>query len=60
MLDHAEAHNVKLQYEKLQLRVPEVKHLGTTILSAEGMRPDYSTVMAISNLRSVFVAYWDD
>ena len=31
VLDRAEAHNVKLNYDKLQLRVPEVKYLGTII-----------------------------
>ena len=37
------AHNVKLNYDKLQLRVPEVKYLGT-IVSQEGMKPDPTTI----------------
>ena len=49
VLDRAEAHNVKLNYDKLQLRVPEVKYLGTIIL-AEGMRPDPSKIQAISDM----------
>ena len=39
VLDRAEAHSVKLNYDKLQLRVPEVKYLGT-IISHDGMKPD--------------------
>ena len=49
VLDRAEAHNVKLNYDKLQLRVPEVKYLGTIVL-AEGMRPDPSKIQAISDM----------
>ena len=49
VLDHAEAHNVKLNYDKLQLQVPKVKYLGT-IISAEGMRPDPSKIQAISEM----------
>ena len=30
VLDYAEAHNLKLNYDKLQLWVPEIKYLGTT------------------------------
>ena len=49
VLDRAEAHNVKLNYDKLQLRVPEVKYLGA-IISQEGMKPDPTKVQAISEM----------
>ena len=43
VLDKAEAHNVKLNYDKLQQKVPEVKYLGT-VISQEGMKPDQTKV----------------
>ena len=49
VLDQAKAHNVKLNYDKLQLRVPQVKYLGT-IISKEGMKPDPTKVQAISEI----------
>ena len=49
VLDRAEAHNVKLNYDKLQLRVPEVKYLGT-LISQDGMKPDPMEVKAISEM----------
>ena len=49
VLDCAEAHNVKLNYDKLQLQVPEVKYLATIILS-EGIRPDPSKTQVISEM----------
>ena len=49
VLDRAKAHNVKLKYDKLQLRVPQVKYLGA-IMSKEGMKPDPTKVQAISEI----------
>ena len=49
ILDQAEAHNIKLNYDKLQLRVPEVKYLGTVILQ-EGMKPNPITVQVICEI----------
>ena len=49
VLDRAEARNVKLNYDKLQLRVPEVKYLGT-IISQHGMKPDPNKVQAIAEM----------
>ena len=48
VLYHTEAHNVKLNYNKLQLRVPEVKYLA--IILSEGMRPDPSKIQANSEM----------
>ena len=31
ILNRAKPHNVKLNYDKIQLRIPEVKYLGTII-----------------------------
>ena len=49
VLDRAEAHDVKFNYDKLQLRVPEVKYLGT-IISGKGMKPDPTKVQAICEM----------
>ena len=49
VLEQAEAHNVKLNYDKLLLRVPEVKYLGI-IISEDGMKPDPAKVQVISEM----------
>ena len=47
VLDRAKAHNVKLNCDKFQLRIPQVKYLGT-IISKEGMKPGPTKVHAFS------------
>ena len=41
--------NVRFNFNKLQLRVPEVKYLGT-IITADGMKPDPDKVKAIVDI----------
>ena len=49
VLERARDGNVKLNWDKLQLRVNAVKYLGT-IISEEGIKPDSAKVEAISNM----------
>ena len=49
VLQRAAARNVKLNFDKLQLRVSEVKYLGT-IITHEGMKPDPAKVKAIAEM----------
>ena len=49
VLQRAAARNVKLNFDKLQLRVNEVKYLGT-IITYEGMKPDPAKVKAIAEM----------
>ena len=49
VLERAKERNVRFNYDKLQLRVPEVKYLGT-IITADGMKPDPSKVKAINDI----------
>ena len=49
VLQRAEEHNITFNFEKMQLRVNEVKYLGT-IISKEGMKPDPAKVEAISEM----------
>ena len=49
VLQRAVEQNVKLNLDKLQLRVSEVKYLGT-IITHEGMKPDPAKVNAITEM----------
>ena len=49
VLQRAVERNVKLNFDKLQLRVSEVKYLGT-IITHEGMKPDPPKVKAITEI----------
>ena len=49
VLERARDRNIKLNWDKLQLRVNAVKYLGT-IISEEGIKPDPAKVEAISNM----------
>ena len=49
VLQRAVERNVKLNFDKLQLRVSEVKYLGT-IITHEGMKPDPAKVKAITEI----------
>ena len=49
VLERAKERNVRFNFSKLQLRVPEVKYLGT-IISADGMKPDPDKVKAIVDI----------
>ena len=49
VLQKAVARSVKLNFDKLQLHVNEVKYLGT-IITHEGMKPDPAQVKAISEM----------
>ena len=49
VLERDKEHNVRLNVNKLQLRVPEVKYLGT-IITADGMKPDPDKVKAIVDI----------
>ena len=49
VLQRAAARNVKSNFDKLQLRVNEVKYLGT-IITHEGMKPDPAKVKAIAEM----------
>ena len=49
VLERARDWNVKLNWDKLQLRVNAMKYLGT-IFSEEGIKPDSAKVEAISNM----------
>ena len=46
VLQRAEERNITFNFEKMQLRVDEVKYLGT-IITKEGMKPDPTKVKAI-------------
>ena len=60
ILDRAKAHNVKFNYDKLQLKLPQVKYLGT-IISKEGMKPKFRRSLKYPHLvtNQVFVVYWE-
>ena len=45
VLQRAEERNITFNFEKMQLRVDEVKYLGT--ITKEGMKPDPTKVKAI-------------
>ena len=49
VLERAKEHHVPFNFNKLQLRVPEVKYLGT-IVTADGMKPDPDKVRAIMDI----------
>ena len=49
VLERAREHNIKLDCDKLQLRVNIMKYLGT-ITSSDGIKPDPDKVSAISNM----------
>ena len=49
VLERVRERNIKLNLEKLQLRVNKVKCLGT-IISEEGIKPDPAKVNAITNM----------
>ena len=49
VLQRAAMRNVKLNFDNLQLRVNEVKYLGT-IITHEGLKPDPAKVKAISEM----------
>lgn len=49
VLERVKERNVRFNFNKLQLRVPEVKYLGT-IITAEGMKPDPDKVKAIVDI----------
>ena len=49
VLERVREHNVKFNWEKLQLRVNQIKYL-STIISKEGIKPDPAKVDAISNM----------
>ena len=49
VLQRAEERNITFNFEKMQLRVDEVKYLGT-IITKEGMKPDPTKVKAITEM----------
>ena len=49
VLERAKECNVRFNFDKLQLRVSEVKYLGT-IITADGMKPDPDKVRAIMDI----------
>ena len=49
VLERAKEHHVPFNFDKLQLRVPEVKYLGT-IVTADGMKPDLDKFRAIMDI----------
>ena len=49
VLDRALECNVKLNFDKFQLRVSEVKYLGS-IITYQGMKPDPAKVKAIAEM----------
>ena len=49
VLQRAEEQNIKLNFDKLQLRMSEVKYLGT-IVTPDGIRPDPTKVEAIMEM----------
>ena len=49
VLERAKDHNVRFNFDKLQLRVSEVKYLGT-IITADGLKPDPDKVRAIMDI----------
>ena len=51
VLERAKERNIKFNYEKLQLRVSEVRYLGN-IITPEGIKPDPMKVNAIAEMTS--------
>ena len=49
ILERAKEHHACFNFDKLQLRVPEVKYLGT-IITVNGMKPDHDKVRAIMDI----------
>ena len=49
VLQRAKERNITLNFDKLQLRVSEVKYLGT-IITPEGMKPDPAKLKAIAEM----------
>ena len=49
VLERAKECNVRFNFDKLQLRVSEVKYLGT-IITADGMKPDPDKVRAMMDI----------
>ena len=49
VLDRATEHNVKLNFDKFQLRVNTVNYLGS-VITHEGMKPDPTKVKAIAEM----------
>ena len=49
VLERAKERNVRFNFNKLQLRVPQVRYLGT-IITADGMKPDPDKVKAIVDI----------
>jgi len=59
VLERAKERNVHFNFEKLQLRVPEVKYLGT-IITADGMKPDPAKVKAIMTYQPLLTKQMSD
>ena len=49
LLDRAEERKIRFNFDRLQVRVPEVKYLGT-IITADGMKPDPAKLTAINGM----------